>query len=92
MRVLIVGNNRSGTTLVSKIITKILNYPSFSPSILLNKNIKFIERDSSIGYPSLKSASISNYQVEDSKGFQSFTTFYNNNYMWFYISYSYLLY
>ena len=80
MKVLIVGNNRSGTTLVSKIITKILNYPGFSPSILLNNNIKFLGRDSFIGYPSLKSASISNYQEEDSTGFKSFTSFYVDNY------------
>ena len=80
MKVLIIGNNRSGTTLVSKIIIKILNYPSFSPYILLNNNIKFLKRNSSIGYPSLHSASISNYEVEESTGSKSFTSFYTDNY------------
>ena len=75
MRILVIGHNRSGTTLILFILMKLLKYQKIDINKLIDDSSNKLDKKDFIGFPSLSKATISRHIITNDS--ISYTTKFN---------------
>ena len=62
MRILVIGHNRSGTTLILFILMKLLKYQKIDINKLIDDSSNKLDKKDFIGFPSLSKANFKTYK------------------------------